>query len=336
MKKGTANMNDNRLSTLDRALQAGGAERLRSGFAELAASDRQRALLLLDDEKLRFPALFTVLPEIRDFKLTGALSPRNAAAANLCMRKLKRLVPAAPEADFGDSETLYQALRWMFDTGKGWEAGPMDRNDFEAVFDYVSALLVITFEDTSVLPDIARLIFRRRRQGRLIHDLVWCFFQTLNHDALSWTADQLLSQDAGDAALAVKLLDLELPAQAGRIEIRALHRKTKEWLSDNRPFLYVTGEHFQQSSKPKHLDVDREAKYLGKELSPRYRAPVAPMNERELKCLHEYRGFSQEERELLTEYSHRLRRDDARAWEAWMSKQVAEQVLAARSGVEAV
>jgi hypothetical protein len=32
----------------------------------------------------------------------------------------------------------------------------------------------------------------------------------------------------------------------------------------------MTGEHFQMTSNPRHLDADKEAKYLGKEISPRY------------------------------------------------------------------
>jgi len=329
-------MNDNSLSALDRALETGGAGRLKSAFAALAAADRQRALRLLDDEKLKFPAFFTVLPEIRKHRLTGALSPRNAAASAVCARKLGLQGAVDDGAAPAEGETLYIALRWMFDTGKEWEAEGADRDRYEALIDYVSAMLVVTFEDASVLPDIVRLIFRRRRQGRLIHDLVWCFYQTLNYDALVYTADQLLSQNPGDAALAGKLLNLEIPREANGTELRELHDKYLEWLNDNRPYLYVTGEYFQQSNRPEPLSVDKEAKYLGKEISPRHRRPIEPLSGHEIACLHEYRAFSPEEQELLTDYSHKLRRTDHRAWEAWMNMQVAEQVIAAKGGYEAV
>lgn len=329
-------MNDNSLSALDRALQTGGACRLKSAFAALAAADRQKALRLLDDEKLRFPAFFTVLPEIRKHNLTGALSPRNAAACAVCARKLGLQGSADDDAAPAEGETLYIALRWMIDTGKDWEPDGADKNRYEALIDYVSALLVATFEDASVLPDIARLIFRRRRQGRLIHDLVWCFYQTINYDALVYTADQLLSQDPGDAALAGKLLCLEALREAGGAELRELHDRYLEWLKENRPYLYVTDESFQQSNRPEPLSVDNEAKYLGKEISPRHRRPIEPLSSHEIACLQEYRSFSPEERELLADYSHKLRRSDLRAWEAWMQMQVAEQVIVAKGGYEAV
>ena len=144
----------------------------------------------------------------------------------------------------------------------------------------------------------------------------------------------LLSTDHRDVALASKLLCLEIPVQQNRGEQERLNSDYMAWLDENKPYLYVTGEHFQQTSRPRHLNVDPEAKYLGKELSPRYRAPLEALSERELACLHEYRGYPPEEREILTDYSHRLRHADAPAWEEWIQQQVAEQVLAARSGGE--
>jgi DNA-binding transcriptional ArsR family regulator len=329
-------MNDNRSSALDRVLQTAGAERLRQGFAALAAANRREALRLLEDEKLRFPAFFTVLPEIQAYKLTDELGSRNFAAVTVCTKKLRPYDTFASQAGYQDGETLREALLWMFGTGKDWDAPAGERASYDAVLDYAAALLVMTFEETSVMKDIAGLIFRRHRRGRLIHDLVWCFFQTLDHDALVRVAGNLLSTDIRDVTLACSLLGLEAPASPGTDDVKSLHSQYVGWLKENRPYLYVTGEHFQQTGRPKHLSVDLEAKYLGKALSPRYRAPVEPLSAHETACLHEYRGFPPEEQELLSDYSHLLRRWDARAWEAWIQKQVAEQVIAAKSGVEAV
>ncbi len=328
-------MMNNRLSPLDRILLTAGENRLRREFRELASRNRNEALRLLDDDRLQFPVLFTLLPEIQTYKLTGELSPRNFTAVTICVKKIKALEPLTYYAQMQDSESLYRALLWMFKTGKSWDGASGSRDDFDSVIDYATALLVITFEDTSILPDMVDLIFSRNRRGRLIHELVWSFFQTLDHDALILVAGQLLSQDSRDVALACELLCLEVPS-AGKTETKNLHGLYVDWLKDNRPYLYVTGEHFQQTSRPKHLSVDMEAKYLGKELSPRYRAPIEPLTAHEIACLHEYRGFSPEEQELLTDYSHRLRYSDARSWEAWMGKQVAEQVISARSGYEIV
>ena len=329
-------MNDNRSGTLDRMLASAGTGRLRQSFRRLAAVNRREAVRLLDDERLTFPPLFTLLPDIYDYKLTDALSPRNLAAVKICARKLSRVGRSAGRADTADDDALYGALTWMFETGRDYEANGENQDDFEAVIDYAAALLVIDFEETSILPEVANLIFRRHRRGRPVHDLIWCFFQTLDSDALSRVAGNLLSQDSGDVTLSCKMLGLETPEERDRREAKHLHGDYIAWLEENRPYLYATGEHLQQTSRPKHLDVDSEAKYLGKELSPRYRAPVEPLTEREVACLHEYRGFAPEEQEILTDYSHRLRSSDTRAWDDWMSKQVAEQVMAAKSGWEAI
>ena len=328
-------MNNNKAGALDRVLASSGAQRLRHGFRALAATDRREALRLLDDANLQFPSLFTVLPVIATFGLTDALSRRNFTAVAVCAKKHNLPGMAAARAEVPDSETLYQALAWMFGTGWSYEAPSSVRDDYEAVIDYVAALLIMTFEDMSILRDVARLIFKRHRRGRLIHDLVWCFFQTLDRDALAAVAENLLSQDERDVALAGKLLSLEVPPR-NKAAARVLHGEFLDWLDENRSYMYVTGEHFQQTSRPMHLSVDPEAKYLGRELSPRYHAPLEPLSDREITCLHEYRGFSPEEQELLTEYSHRLRNADPRTWDDWMQKQVAQQVLAAKGGAEAL
>ena len=327
-------MNDNRSGALDHVLASAGAERLRQGFRAQIVTNRREALRRLNDEKLQFPTLFTVLPDIYHYKLTDALSPRNFAAVTVCVKKLGLYEPFADQAEVQDSETLFQALEWMIRSGLLYDAPGPDRDNYDAVIDYAAALLVVIFEDTTVLKDLAGLIFRRHRRGRLIHDLVWCFFQTLDRDAIAQVAGKLLSTDQRDVALASKLLSLETPPRENRAENGRLRRDYMAWLDENKPYLYVTGEHFQQTSRPRHLNVDPEAKYLGKELSPRYRAPLEALTERELACLHEYRGYPPEEQEILTEYSHRLRRTDAPAWEEWIQKQVAEQVLAARNGGE--
>ena len=329
-------MNDNRFSALSRMLTAAGPDRLRKNFKELASTNRREAIRLLEDEKLTFPPLFTVMPVIHAFGLTAALSPRNRTSMHICARKLGRYGPLAAQTETADDLTLRETLSWMFGTGRSYEAAGADRDEYEAVIDYTAALLIIDFEDTSILPEVADLIFRRHKSGRLINDLAWSFYQTLDADVLSQVAGKLLSRDARELTLSCKMLGLEAPRAANEQEARNLYGDYVAWLDDNKPYLYATGEHFQQTSRPKPLDVDLEAKYLGKELSPRYRAPTEPLTEREVACLHEYRGYPPEERDMLTEYSHRLRRADARAWDDWMSRQVAEQVIAAKSGYVAI
>lgn len=327
-------VNSNKVSYLDNVWLAGGTRRLKQLFYDLAEHDEREALRQINDEQLRFPILFILIPEICAHRMYTGLSQRNQAALNICSKKIYKhdLDATAVVKDRG---TYYQTLKWILKTGKDWD-GPSDGHDpYDAVIDYTAALLTVAYDDKTVLKDIAALIFRRNRQGLFIHDLVWSFFQTLDRDALVIIAGYLLSNNPRDVEMAAKMLNINVQA-SNRGDIRKAHRKFLDWLDDNTPYLYLTGENFQMTSNPKHLDADTEAKYLGKEISPRYRAPIEPLTESEIECLHKYRKTAPEEQALLASYSHRLRHRDAHMWYEWMQKQTAEQVVAARSTFEVI
>lgn len=331
-------MHTNRLSYLDYIRLSGGADRLKNLFGEIVRRDRREALRYICDDGLQFPTFYILIPDIFTFRLTGELDSKKTEALHICGKKIK-LLGADVEPSYSevqDGETLHKALRWMFSTGKSWDGLSKERDGFDSVMDYAAALLILDFEDTEVLPDVAELIFSRNRMGLLIHDLAWCFFQAIRCDALKKIAGYLLSSNPQDRELACKLLHLGFGAVPGGTEAKELYDYYIGWLDDNTPYLYLTGEHFQMTSKPTHISCDPEAKYLGKEISPRHRAPVEPLTEIETICLRAYREAPENEQRLLTDYSHKLRRRDARLWDEWMQKQVAQQVIAARNGYEAV
>jgi len=115
-----------------------------------------------------------------------------------------------------------------------------------------------------------------------------------------------------------------------RRKLATIYERYISWLEDNRPYLYLTGEHFQMTSRPHHLDVDREAKYLHKAISPRNLTPVEPLTADELDCLSRFRQSPEDEREILASFSQKLRKRDKRSWDEWMHSQTAAQVIAAR------
>ncbi len=327
-------MNANRQNYLNYIWQTGGSDQLKRMFRELVLRDEREAMRYINADNLGFPVLFILMHEISARNMYSELSQRNKAAIHICAKKIYKY--NTKMTDLMDRGIIHQALNWMFLTGKDW-SGPSDGHDtYDAVIDDVSALLITAFEDKTIMRDIVDLIFKRHRQGLYIHDLVWSFFQVLDPDALALTANHLLSANPKDAELAGKLLGVDIPAASNSAGARKTQRQFLSWIEDNKPYLYLTGEHFQMTSKPKHLDADAEAKYLGKEISPRYRAPVEPLTEAETACLRSYRASTYENQELLTNYSHRLRSRDTQQWYEWMQKQPAEQVLAARNGYEAV
>ena len=323
-------------SYLDNVWSGGGTNRLKRVFNTMALQDHQGALRQINDDRLGFPVLFILAQEINALQLYPGLSQKSKMALNICIKKIYKHDINDATINMLDREALYQTLKWMFETGKDWGGPSSGQDAYDSVIDYVSALLIITFEDKSVLKDIVNLIFKRNRQGLYIHDLVWSFFQTLDRDALNIVAGYLLSNQRRDVELAGKLLCLDIPETPNAGGIRKTQREFLNWLDDNKPFLYLTGEHFQMTSKPRHLDADKEAKYLGKEISPRHRAPVAPLTENEIQCLHRYRASTSEEQELLTDYSHKLRYRNTPLWYEWMQQNTAEQVMVARMMYEAV
>lgn len=330
--------NCNQMGCLDRIRLRRGHVVLRRQFRTMLSQNRRQAFYWLNEERLLFPTLFLLLPPVLEENLQGYLSPRNKAALRVCARRLKWGGP--PEYSLPvnrEDEGDHNALKWMFETGRGWD-GPLPEFDaFDAVLDTAAALLVVTFQDRSVLPGMADLIFRRNRRGLYIHDLAWSFFQSFDPDSALFLAKYLTSSENADVELACQLLHLGLPENGDRPETRRdFFLKYRTWLKENRPYLYFTGEQFQLTSDPEPLRADPEAKYLQKEISPRHRTPVDPMTGEELELLNRFRTCSEKEQEELCEYSAQLRKKDRNAWEVWRRDEPARQVLAARSNREVV
>ncbi len=321
-------------SALDRIWVHGGTRYLKRFFVGTAEKNLREAVLLINDKKLSFPVLFILSDDIYALDLFREMCPRNETAMRLCA--YMTIPPGLPDTTRtpADAGLILMTLRWMLTTGKDWDGPYRGHDAYDAVMDYVSALLTGTYEDKTVLPDIADLIFRRNRKGLYIHDLVWSFFQTIDADALAEVAGRLKSSDRRDVELAGRLLRLDIPARPDRNNLAPLYERYNRWLDENRPYLYLTGEHFQMTNKPNHLDIDREAKYLNKSISPRFRTPDVPLTVHETACLNQYRLASEDEREILASYSQKLRTRDIRLWDDWMHRQVAEQVIAARKDMK--
>lgn len=327
---------ENRSQTgyLDRLRLSRGIPALRREFQRMLKRNRPLAIYYMNEGALRFPTLFLLLPAILSEGLAGRLNDRNRAALDLCARTLNwRPGPLPPAPDRKGPETG-AALKWMLETGRSWE-GPMpEAGGFDAVLDRAAAVLIVTFHDTSVLPWVAELIFHRNRRGFYIHDLVWSFFQADDPDSVLLLERWAETGEEPDAELACQLLHLE--AAGGAEARRQRCRQYRDWLGENRGFLYFTGEQFQMTSQPKPLGLDREAKYLQKEICPRRRTPLSPVTEEERTQLGGFRTCSREEQKLLCEYSARLCREDRDRWEDWRREPMVRQVMAAQGRTEVV
>jgi len=332
-------MNWSSLSYLDQMRFCQGFSRMRDVFHALAARDRQKALQYLNDGRLQFPSLFILMPEIEAFNLFDYLNARNKTALNLCVKKINKqnsaihLDPLSSQ----DSNTTHQVLKWMFHSGIHWEGPKEDYDAYDAVMDAAAELLIGIYEDKTILPAVAALIFKRNRNGLFIHDLVWSFFQSYDPNSLLLIAEFLLSDNFQDVELACKLLHLQLPQGMGRVEAtQKLYREYRAWLRENSPFLYFTREHFQFTSDPNPLRSDLEAIYLYREISPKTKKPIDPLTEDEMACLNGFRECAEEEQALLAAYSRKLHNREKRSWDKWIHTQLAQQVSTAKSRSEVV
>ncbi|MGI5971945.1 MAG: hypothetical protein ACOX7P_09555 [Oscillospiraceae bacterium] len=303
-------------------------------FSLQAGRDRRGLLNHVNDERLSFPAFFVIMKELHKLGSFSELRPRNLAALRICSDKIS--IPGWKSAVQIDNTQVHEALLWMFNTGKHWEGPSRGRDDFDMLIDYIASMLVVTYDDRTVLRDIADIIFRRNRKGQFIHDLVWAFFQTLDKESPALIAERLLSGNSRDVELACKLLHLDPPESITGAAKKRKYDEYITWLNENRPYLYLTGEHFQQMENPKHFDIDMEAKYLGKEISPRFKTPVERLTREEVECLESFRSASSHEREMLADYSCKLRSRDMNQWRDWIRKDIARQVMSARAGDEVV
>lgn len=311
---------------LERARRLGGADALRETFGRMAQKDRRQAARILDASSLRFATLYLLTPVVSSLQLFPELGTRNQAALRLCARQSAEEQPVStggPPAGaiVGSPEQTRAALRWMLDTGLA-EDGLDD--GFDQLMDTAAALLVITWHDTSVLPELVPVAFRRHRRGVYIHDLLWVIFRARDPRALDRIALYLRSPNPKDTELAEKLLRGvldEADAPAGR-PLR--YPACRAWLQENRKYLRFTGEGFQQSSEPRLCRVDYEAKYLGRPAPGRdENTALSPELDARSK---EFAALGAEEKRRLARHSWRLRRADRRRWQRWMALPAARQL----------
>ncbi|HHT17476.1 MAG TPA: hypothetical protein GXZ77_07195 [Papillibacter sp.] len=329
-------MNNQNAGTLGRMLNTRGGDALKRAFFNTAQEDRSRAAALINDEQTPYPVLWMLLPEIDALKLHSLLSPRNKIAYTVTKRKLDRTYGKTLLAPDTRSEADYNALRWMFATGRNWSPRGVRLEMFDAVMDYVAALLNEKYDDVEVMIEVVHLIFRRRREGRNIHDLVWALYRSVAPAVLRAIAEYLLSKNKEDVALAAQLLPGGGETPQNPTEAMARYQSVLRWIEENGPYLYITGEHFQQTSAPTFVDWDDEAKYLDKPISPKEKTPLTPLTDDEYALLSQYRTLPTEERSLLASYSYVLRQRDRAAWEQWRHMGAAEQAMAARKGFEVI
>ncbi|MDR1629918.1 MAG: hypothetical protein LBS36_06870 [Oscillospiraceae bacterium] len=319
-------INPNEVQSLEELRNANGNEACKQTFAAMCSTNPERAAELLNQGDTSFPCLFAVLPEVRANALEGNLSANSNIAA--CVVNQIENENAVEDYLSEKSEENAAVLRWILETGyNDYSLG----DGYLKVLDIVSAVLIITYEEKSILPLVENMIFERHRRGLCIHDLVWAFFRMEDFSVMKMVAGHLNAGDENEANFAANLLHLPDNGPGNRA---AQYEEYVNWLEENEPFLFFTYEGMQYTSEPNVVDVDQERKYMHKTSRIFGYDPLEADNENEQACLLEFRELKNSEQKALSNYSHKIYRENQQAWQEWMSRPVSQQLEAARAGEE--
>ncbi len=323
----------NNSDSLDSIRKIKGINAFQVGFHELGKNKKSQAVKLINDNGLSFTSLFLLMPEIEALNLYPYLNARNTIALNMCGKVLKnkKLETNANSVISQNANQTYPVLKWMLNTGYT-DDGLND--DFDEILDCVVAVLIKEYEDKNILPVVADMIFDRNKKGTYNHDLVWSFFQVHDLNSLKLIAQFLESPNENDVDLACKLLHYKTFKKNTHSNNNSEHHKAYlEWLEDNYDFLYFTGESFQQTSNPQVCDVDVDAKYLGKSISPHNRKMSTPLTQSEKEHLEQFHKMDNAQQINLSNFAHKVQKNDLRLWSKWNNYPVSKQVDIAQSGL---
>lgn len=307
-------MADENIAELDLIRIKAGGEELREVFYGLCGTNAGYAAELLNDEKLKFPSLYILLPEVLKFSLNTYLNQKNKSALEISKNLINR------KKTYRHDPKYYPILQWMFLTGcKEAELG----EEFDKIIDFCAILLVKEHKDKTVLKPLEELIFDRYKKGRYTYDAEWAFFESRSAECLYIIAKRLLSTDCMDVELARKLLRF-IPCMQKNGHPEKLHHDVMVWIQENEPYLYYTGESSQKSVSPCMYEVSYREKYLQTASQPYDSiAVIANWRQEDIKA---FDSLERETQRILSDYSQRLLKYSRDIWNRWLMSPLRKQI----------
>lgn len=339
-----------KLGLLDNLRLSNGPEGLKNYFRELLRSDRDSALAAINDSDARFGTLYLLKSELPEKLVQNDLNPLYRKALDLADSLTGEVSPGTESNIRKAGEAAVSVLRWIIRTGLPEEGLG---SKYEQLMERSAALLVKSFGDASVLPELADMIFERNRRGALLHELVWAFFEARCPESLRLIAQRLESADKRDVGLAKKLLCF-IPGMADEAAeaitegtthniLRSVSNDSAgagpyitalNWLSENKHFLLYTGESMHLCSMPQHFHVSWTAKYICRPVSVDSGEPLLEYQPFENGNLSRFEKLPEISQKLLAEYSYVLNKRDIRQWNTWIRLPIEEQAAAASIDTE--
>jgi hypothetical protein len=316
-------MNNNAIGYLENIRKKQGNKNCREVFNKILKDSKDKAVALINEEHITFPCLFLLFHDIKAATLYPNLNNHNRNVYDMIQRTL-----SPNRSNFSNNDdSEHKILKWILETG----SDEYELNEqYEYILDITVSVLINTYLEKSILPIVVEMIFERNRTGRYIHDLVWSAFRANHPLTLKMIAERLKSANKEDVELACRLLNIEVINRENNSSFyQTLYNKYIEWLEENSPFLYSTGENMQYSSTPVFYLVDYERKYIFKGLSTYTKTSAEPSDD-ERDCLQAFKTLSQEDQMLLADYSYKIHNRDIGQWEELIHQPLSEQIKAAK------
>ncbi|MEY7999281.1 hypothetical protein AB8U03_03540 [Clostridium sp. Mt-5] len=323
-----SNLNDS--SFLDNIRTDRGTADLKDFFSQLSKKNLKEAVDFINCKNLQFSTLFILKDEIERYNLFDSLTPKNRTAL-LIVREIltdKKNNLSQDYLSFDYVQVIHSTLKWILESGFG-DDGMND--EYDRILDITSILLTKMYRDKTLLPIMADMIFERYKNGFLIHDLVWAFFQAADPHSLIIIGERLLSSNAKDVELSCRLLNF-IPEIDKGISKEKKYAIFLNWMKENSAYLKYTGESFQQTANPKPYRIVLEGKYLCRNICCNTGKALCHLSEKEYKLLNEFNSLDHSTKVLLSNFSLRVHHKNIYLWNMWHRYSLDDQIKIARIG----
>lgn len=239
------NKNGQRQSaSLAEILQTQGKSACINRFQQVSKQNKNMAISLLNSKDMTFPCLFALIPHIEKTGLQQKMLTKYAVSMEISKQILSK--DYSPKHDYlkDNSQKSRDALLWIVETGLDEQFPP---EEFQLIIDISVSVLINLHKETSILPNVAKYIFARRKRGQNVHELIWAFFRSRNISSLKLFAEQLLNADNSEAEFICDILGIEYNS---KINPKREHKKYVDWLSENEKTLLFNEENKQFTAKP--------------------------------------------------------------------------------------
>jgi hypothetical protein len=290
------------------------------------------SLDVLNSDNISFPQLFTLSKQINKSLLIKNLSLKNKIALEFSYVVLSKEKAFIIYSDLNnyDNKINHAALKWILETGAVYDGM---NNEYDEVIDKAAIILAVIFKDTSILPIMKELIFKRNKKKTLIHDLLWGYFSSYEIETLALIATKLNSDDMEEVKLAFDLLQLQKNFNINYDRFQdTIYIKFINWYKENKDYIYFTGESFQEKSNPSYYSINIEAKYLCKRVLREDGTVLDIVSDRELELVNNLKKANKVTKKFISDYSNKLHRNDIISWKDWFSCPFRMQLQIALSG----